>query len=276
MTKEIKKIRVSGQTIEISNPSKILFPKSKITKWQVVQYYKKIAKKMLPHIKDRPISMMRYPNGIKKEGFFQKNVSDFFPKWVKTVSIRRKEQENIRMVICNDVKTLVYLANLACITPHVWLSRKDRPNLPDRIIFDLDPGKKAFSSVIEAAYILKKILDKKKMRSQIMTTGSKGLHIIVPIKRGDDFVKTRKLAKEIAKEAVGLNPNLLTIEPRKEKRKGKIFIDYLRNGYAQTAVAPYALRAIEKAPIAMPLSWGDLKRKGLGPQSYTLDDLLTK
>lgn len=262
--------KVGGKKLEISNPDKVLFPKSKITKKDLITYYQKIAKYMLPFMKDRPISMKRYPNGINQEGFFQKNVSDFFPKWIETVSVKREGKEKIKMMICNDAISLCYLANLACITPHIWLSKKNSLNSPDRMIFDLDPNKKDFSSVKEAAFLLKEILDKRRMKSYVMTTGSKGLHVIVFLRSKTTFEKTRKKAKEIAKELVEKDPKKFTIESRKSKRKNKVYIDYLRNGYAQTAVAPYSVRAKENAPVAVPISWKELKSKGINAQSYNI------
>jgi bifunctional non-homologous end joining protein LigD len=183
--------------VEITNPNKILFPKSKITKEEFVDYYKFIAKKMLPLIKDRPISMQRFPGGINGIVFFQKNVFEYFPSWIKTVSVKRKNKENIKMALCNDRDSLLYLANQVCV-PHVWLSRKDKLDYPDRMIFDLDPPKDDFPSVVKASLDLKKMLDELKLPSFVMTTGSKGLHVVIPIKREKKFDEVRHFARKIA------------------------------------------------------------------------------
>jgi bifunctional non-homologous end joining protein LigD len=253
-------ITVSGKKIELTHQNKILFPKSKITKGDLISYYTWISKWMLPLIKDRPISMHRFPNGISQEGFFQKNASDYFPKWVCQKSIQSKGKGKMTMVIGGDKPTLVYLANQACITPHIWLSRTDKPDYPDRMIFDLDPPGKDFAPVKKGAQVIKELLDALKLKSFLMTTGSKGLHVVIPIKREFNFTEVRKIAKKIAEACVEKEPKLFTVQHRKAKRGKLIFIDYLRNGFGQTAVAPFAVRAYEKAPIALPIDWKELLR----------------
>ncbi|MGD2170236.1 MAG: non-homologous end-joining DNA ligase [Chlamydiota bacterium] len=263
-------ITVEKQKIEITNPEKVLFPKSKITKKDLIEYYLNVADLMLPLIKDRPITMFRYPNGITQEHFVQKNASEYFPKWVKTKSVKREGKSSISMVVCNDKKTLVYLANQACITPHIWLSRKDSLHKPDRLIFDLDPPKGNFEIVVQGAFDLKELFEKEfHITPFVMTTGSKGVHVIVPIKRDLDYTKVRGFAKKIGEILVENNPDDYTINPRKEKRKNKLFIDYMRNAFAQTAVAPYAVRALEKAPVAAPIKWTELK-KNLDISKFTI------
>lgn len=255
--------------VKITHSSRILFPKSKITKKEFIAYYQKIAKKILPLIKDRPVSMQRFPEGIQGEIFFQKKVSSYFPKWLKKVSVKREGKENINMAICNDLDSLLYLANQICVL-HIWLSKKGKLNYPDRLIFDLDPSGNNFSKIIEAALDLKKILDQLDLPSFIMTTGSKGLHIVIPIKPKLVFDQARNLARSIASLLVLKYPQKYTIEPRLNKRKNKVFIDYLRNAFAQTAVAPYSIRPIESGPIAMPLEWKELSNKKLSSQSFNI------
>lgn len=259
--------------VEITREDKILFPKDKFTKGDLITYYQAVASRMLPLIKDRPISMKRYPNGIKKEGFIQKKVSDYFPSWIKTKSVARKGQSKINMLICNDKSTLTYLANQACITPHIWLSKKEALEKPNRIVFDLDPPGKNFAKVIEAARDLREILEKDlKLKCYVMTTGSKGLHIVIPIKKEYSFEETRAFAKKVGQLLCLEKPSKYTVNPRKSGRRSKVFIDYLRNGYAQTGVAPYALRALDGAPIATPLSWREVTSK-LSPQSFHIKNI---
>jgi len=259
--------------VEITHVDKLLFPKDKITKADLIKYYELAAKRMLPLIKDRPITMKRYPNGIKKEGFVQKSASDYFPKWIKTVSVGRKGKSAIKMVLCNDKDTLKYLANQACITPHIWLSRKDSPDCPDRMIFDLDPPGKNFALVLEAARDLRELLEKDfKLKAFVMTTGSKGLHVVVPIKREHTFDEVRGCAKAIGSLLVEKKPGKYTLNPRKTARGKKLFIDYMRNGYAQTTVAPYAVRALDGAPIATPITWREVT-SSLTAQKYHLKNI---
>jgi bifunctional non-homologous end joining protein LigD len=267
-------MKIGKFSVEVTHEEKILFPKSKISKKDLIDYYQKASCRMLPHLKDRPISLMRYPNGINKEGFLQKNISDYFPKWIKRVSVSRKEKSSIHMVLCNDKATLIYLINQNCITSHIWLSKKDKKDVPDRLIFDLDAPKSKFSLAIEAALGLKDILEKDLNLSVfVMTTGSNGLHVVVPIKREKNFDFTRQIAKKIAQILVEKSPKKFTTEQRKNKRGNKLFIDCMRNGFAQTSVAPYSVRAIEKAPIATPLFWKDLSKSDLTAQFFNIENI---
>ena len=166
------------------------------------------------------------------------------------------------MVLCNNVETLLWLANQNCITPHIWLSRIDKPHIPDRLIFDLDlPARKDFSFAIEGALILRNFLEKKlQLKTFVNTTGSKGVHIVIPIKREWDFDAVRAFAKSVTELLAKLHPKLFTSEMRKNKRRGKIYLDIQRNGYGQTVVAPFAIRPKDGAPLALPISWSQLKK----------------
>jgi len=219
--------------------------------------------------------MQRFPNGIEKEGFFQKDASDYFPEWITRVSIARKTEGLVEYVVIDKAATLVYLANQACITPHIWLSRADQLNKPDRMIFDLDPsGKKfSFSDVQKAAQEIKKILDACDLPTFYMLTGSRGAHIIVPLKRIHTFDETREFAYDVAQLLAHKFPKLMTIEMRKNKRGKRIFVDWLRNGFGATAVAPYAVRPHENAPVAMPVTWKELQSSDMHSQKYTIKDI---
>lgn len=245
--------------VEISNADKIIFPKKKITKGQMISYYEKIAPLMLPYLKDRPLTLHRFPNGVKESGFYQKNASDYFPDFLKTVKVETEEGTNTQ-VICNDVKSLVYLANQGTVEFHIWLSKKDKLRQPDKIIFDLDPSEDDFEKIKEGAKTLRDLLKKKKIDPSLMTSGKSGLHLYYKIRRGKDFEQVKEIAREIAEEAEKEAPDLFTTQVRKDKRDGKIFVDFLRNAYAQTAVCPYSLRATEEAGIATPIEWEELKR----------------
>lgn len=258
--------------MELSNPKKILFPKDKVTKEMIASYYKRVAPLMLPLIKDHPCVMERFPNGIKAKGFFQKNIDKSFPKWISKVSVKRKSASRGHLLLCQNQKTLFYLSQIACITPHLWLSAKNSLEKPDRIIFDLDPPKGNPSLAKEAALHLKTILEEKgKLKAFLMTSGSKGFHVVVPIKPFYPFERVRFFAKKIAEILVEERPEKFSVAPRKALRKNRLFIDYLRNAYAQHAVAPYALRPLDGAPIAMPISWEELSNTT--PQSFSLKNI---
>lgn len=255
----------------MSRPEKILFPKDKITKADLAGYYKKAWKRMSRHFKDRPLVMQRFPNGIDKEGFFQKNVGEYFPNFIPTIKVPKKENGMNELVLCNSLKTLLFLADQAVITFHLWLSKKKDLNRPDKIVFDLDPPKGvSFAKVVKLAKLLRDLIEEE---SFPMLTGSRGLHIILPLKGKITYEESRQFAKEVAEMLEKKYPSLCTTTAKKEKREGKIYIDTNRNGYAQLSVAPYSVRAKDGAPIALPISWEGLGKKGLRSDSFTIKDI---
>jgi bifunctional non-homologous end joining protein LigD len=259
--------------ITLTNTKKILFTKDKITKGDLIAYYKKIAPIMLPYIKDRAVTLHRFPDGITKEGFYQKDISDYFPSWIKRKAIPKEGGKNT-YVVCNDADTLVYLANQACITPHIWLSTINNLKKPTRMIFDLDPGKtQDFELVRQTALLIRKALKKHNLTSYVMTTGSRGVHIVIPLDGKETFDTVRAYARAIAQHVVAQNPKQLTIEPRLNKRRGRLFIDITRNAYAQTTAAPYAVRAKHGAPVATPLTWKELENKKITAQTFTIKNI---
>lgn len=268
------KIKSGRYTIEISNADKVLFGKSDITKGDLINYYHMIAPIMLPYCDDRPISMQRFPNGINHEGFFQKDAGDYFPDWITRVAIPRQTEGLVHYVVIDKPATLIYLANQACITPHVWLSRTDNLEKPDRLIFDLDPADAhSFGDVQRAAVELKKILDECELPTFCMLTGSRGAHIVVPLKRLHTFEEVRTFAHDIAKLLAAQFPDMVTVTMHKAHRGKRIFIDWLRNGFGATAVPPYAVRAHEGAPVAMPVTWEELLAKNMNSQKYTINNV---
>ncbi len=276
-------LKVGKYNIEITNSAKEIFPLSHITKGEIVNYYVRIADTMVPHMKNRLISMQRFPNGINHESFFQKNIGDYFPAWIKNVSVKKQTEGVVHYAVCNDAATLVYLANQLCLTPHIWLSKADKLDYPDRMIFDLDPAtahdvttKKDFDSVRKTAFLIKEALEQLDLIPFVMTTGSRGVHVVVPIKRQYTFDEVRDFARDIAQLLVNEYPKELTLEVRKEKRRGRIFMDVLRNAFGQTGVAPYAIRAREGAPIATPITWQELKSPTMHAQRYTIKTIFRR
>lgn len=270
--------RTYGKTeVELSNLDKVFFPEHGYTKGDLVDYYEKIADIMLPHIEGRPLTMIRFPNGIEDKRFFQKDAPDYFPDWIAKKSFEKKEGGSTNYVICNDKASLVYLTNQACITPHIWLSKEDKPDHPDRMIFDLDPSKEGFDAVKEAAFSIRELLeDELGLPVFLMTTGSRGLHLVTPLKRNHDFDEVRDFAQQAAKYLEQKYPETMTTAARKEKREDRLFLDVARNASAQTSVAPYAVRPIEGAPVATPIDWDELKKPDLSAQSYTIKNIFRR
>lgn len=270
-----------GRSLEISNPHKLYFPADDLTKGDLIAYYRRIAEVMLPHLRQRPIAMQRFPDGIEAEGFYQKEAPDYFPDWIERVPILVESQNEIQpQVVCNDAATLVYLVNQGCITPHAWLSRADNAYRPDRLIFDLDPpeneAENDFDLVLAAAHALRQALTALDLTPFVMTTGSRGLHVVAPLDSSVDFDTVRAFARQVADRLAEQQPDKFTTETRKAKRNGRLFLDYLRNAYAQTAVAAYAVRPLPGAPVATPLDWDELNRSDLHAQRYNVRNIFQR
>lgn len=268
-------ITIGGHKIELERLDKPFFPNSGLTKGDIVDYYRRIAPVALPHWRDRPLTMQRFPDGIGEEGFFQKDIPDYFPRWIHRATLSKEDGE-VTHVVARDAATLVYLANQGCITAHLGLSRIDRIDRPDRMIFDLDPSSDDFAKVQEAARLLCARLDEVGLACFAQTTGSRGLHVVVPLDRSAGFDEVRRFARDVAARLAEGHPALLTVAQRKAERGDKLYLDTQRNAYGQTAVAPYALRAREGAPVATPLDWSEVGSVKLTAQRYTLSNIFRR
>ncbi len=276
-------LEIDHHEIALSNTDKVYFPASKkikskaITKGEIIDYYYHIAPTMLPYLRDRPLTVQRYPEGITGESFFQKDAPDYFPAWIKRIPIKDANGNTTDYVNCTDAATLVYLANQGAIVYHVWTSKMDKPKHPDRLIFDLDPsGKSGFAQVRWAAKKLKHMFDLLELTSFVMTTGSRGVHIVVPLKpiyTNDEVVS---FARSIAEYLIGRYPQKLTLSMPKHERGDRIFLDIYRNSYAHHGVAPYSVRALPGAPIATPITWQELLTKGVKSQDYTISNIFRR
>jgi bifunctional non-homologous end joining protein LigD len=266
---------VEGHEVKLSNPDKVLFPTAGLTKADLAGYYERIAPVMLPHVAGRPLSLERYPDGVDAEGFMQKNASDYFPSWIRRARLA-KQDGVVEHVVAEDAATLVYLANQAVITIHVGLSRIDRIDCPDRMVIDLDPSDDDFAKVKRAARLARALLADVGLVPFLQTTGSRGLHIWVPLDRSADFDQVRDFAANVAELLVARRPRELTTAQRKAKRGDRVFVDVARNAYAQTAVAPYSVRARPQAPVATPIDWAELGDPKLLPQRYTIQNIFRR
>jgi bifunctional non-homologous end joining protein LigD len=268
-------VEVKGRRLKLSNLEKVLFPAAGLTKADLIDYYERVAPVMLPHLAGRPLSLERYPDGIDAEGFMQKNASGYFPKWIRRARLA-KQDGAVAHVVADDAPTLVYLANQACVSLHVGLSRIDRIDHPDRMVLDLDPSDQDFEKVRRAARDARALLEEVGLVPFLQTTGSRGLHLWVPLDRSADFDEVRAFASELAEVLVARRPAELTTAQRKAKRGDRVLLDIARNAYAQTAVAPYSVRARPQAPVATPLEWAALDAPKLEPQRYTIKNLFRR
>jgi bifunctional non-homologous end joining protein LigD len=253
----------------ITHPDKILFPQEGITKGELASYYETIAPVMLPHLCGRPITMERYHRGIAEKGFFQKDVVKGFPEWLQRVEVPKKNGTVHHPVAC-DARSLLWLANQNCITPHVWTLRVPKLYQPDICVFDLDPMDDRLDVLRAAALALRDLLQELGLKSWVKTSGSKGFHIVVPIEGNDGFGEVSRFAHAVASLLVKRDPGHLTLEFAKADRGGRILIDTGRNGYSATFAAAYAVRAVPGAPVSGPCTWEEIERGEIAPRTLTL------
>lgn len=269
------KVRAGRRTVEVKRVDKVLFPggggAKEYTKGDLVDYYRSVAEFMLPHLRGRPLMLERHPDGIDGPQFMQKNTPEHYPDWISRVEVA-KENGTVCHTVCDDVATLVYLADQACLTLHRWLSRTGQVDRPDRLVFDLDPAGDDFGQVRQAAALLGELLDELRLPSALMTTGSRGLHIVVPLKGEEDFDQVREFARDVADTLADAHPDRLTTAARKKDRGDRLYLDVQRNAYAQTAVAPYTVRPRPGAPVATPLTWSHLDDPDLDARRWTIAD----
>jgi bifunctional non-homologous end joining protein LigD len=261
-------LRVGRRVVSISHPDKPLFSDPGLTKLELARYYERVAPAMLMHLRGRPLALQAFPDGIGAKGFFLKSVPRYFPDWIETVNVP-KRGGTLTQVLATDAATLVYLAGQNVITPHIWLSRADRPQHPDRLILDFDPSPGArFADVRAAAREAGERLRDAGLVTYAMVTGSRGVHVVCPLRRGPDFTAAHRFARALAEAMVSDNPRRLTLEWRRADRGARIYVDVNRNAYAQHVVAPYSVRPRPGAPVAMPIEWDELSEPRLKPDRY--------
>lgn len=267
--------RYGRYSVDTSNEDKVLFPDCGLTKGELIDYYESVSEHFVRHASDRPLTMQRFPDGIDAGGFFQKQIGNYFPDWIERASVRISEGRQ-QQVVCNNQATLAYLANQACVTAHLFSSRVDRLDTPDRLTIDLDPPGDAFDVVRQAALRCRRMFDELGLSSFVKTTGSRGLHVVVPLRREEGYDRIRDFAGQFAAMLTSRYPQELTTEQRKAKRRGRLFVDIGRNAYAQTAVAPYSVRALPGAPVAMPIEWPELEDGALHARSFDVGNVLRR
>jgi bifunctional non-homologous end joining protein LigD len=254
----------------ITHPDKILFPDDGITKGELAEYYEAIAPIMVPHIRDRPITMERFPAGIGRKGFIQKDVSRGFPDWLPRVEVPKKGG-TVHHPLVTDARSLLWIVNQNCVTPHVWTRRAPDLYHPDVCVFDLDPSKEDEPDVLRgAALALRDLLDELDLPSWVKTSGSKGFHIVVPLDGKAEVDRVAGFADAVGTLLVKRHPKTLTQEFSKEDRGGRIYIDTGRNGYSATFAAVYAVRPKPGAPVSAPCTWDEVERGAVGPRTFTL------
>jgi bifunctional non-homologous end joining protein LigD len=262
---------IDGHTLKFTNLKKVFYPDEGYTKRGVINYYDAVSGLILPHLKDRPLSLKRYPNGIKDEFFFQKHVPESFAPWLRTELIDSDRNEApINYVFAQDRASLLYLANLGCIDQNPWMSRLGSLDNPDFILIDLDPQECPYDMIVEAALLVKQVLDEIGLEGYPKTTGGRGMHIYVPVETDYTYEQTRTFAEVIARIVVRRKPEIFTTPRSVAKReRNRVYFDWVQNAKSKTIAAPYVLRAYPGAPVATPLEWAEV-RKGLNPRQFNI------
>src|ERR1700730_16736306 len=273
---------VEGKKLSVSNLDKILYPKVGVAKEQVIDYYIRITPVLLPHLKDRPLTMKRYPDGVEGEFFYEKNCPSHRPKWVKTAKVW-SEGNNRMMDYClaQDLPTLVWAANLADLELHTSLARKNKVSRPTMMVFDLDPG--APADIVQCSQVglwLRDLLGKMKLKSFAKTSGSKGLQVYVPLNTPATFDQTKDLSRALAQLLEREHGDLVTSSMSKAVRKGKVFVDWSQNDEHKTTICVYSLRAKEEPSVSTPVTWDEvancLKRKKADLLKFRSDQTLAR
>jgi len=263
--------------LQVTHPQRVMFPSEGITKGDIVDYYCRVAPVMVPHLRNRPLMLERYRAGVDQGGFYQKEAGEYFPAMIRRVDVP-KEGGVVHHPVVDDEDGLVYLANQGCLTFHCWLPQADRLRQPDRVIVDLDPPATAgaFSTVRSTALRLRKVFEGLGLAAFVQTTGSRGLHVVAPIVPGPDNEEVLAFAHRLAEQLAASDPGRLTTEFRKAKRGARLYLDVARNGYAQTVVAPYTVRARPGAPVATPLDWDEVRTTRLTPDRWTIGNIFRR
>src|SRR5499433_1140058 len=252
---------VDDRKLQVSNLDKVLYPKAGFTKTQVIDYYIRIASVLLPHLKDRPLTMKRYPDGVDGQFFYEKNCPSHRPKWVQTAKVWSEGNQRImNYCLANDLPTLVWAANLADLELHTSLSRKDNLDCPTMMVFDLDPG--APADIVQCCQVglwLHDLLGKMKLKSFAKTSGSKGLQVYVPLNTPVTYDQTKDLSRSLAQLLENAHGNLVTSNMSKSVRKGKVFVDWSQNDEHKTTICVYSLRAKEEPTVSTPVTWDEVE-----------------
>jgi bifunctional non-homologous end joining protein LigD len=262
---------MGDREIAVTHPERVVFPDDGITKGELVEYYLTVAGAMLPLVAGRPVTLQRFPDGLRRPGFYQKQVGAHFPDWIERVTVPKAGRGGtVTHMVCRHPEDLAWMANHGSITPHVWLSRVGSLERPDLLVLDLDPATPDLSAVLGAAKRLHALLDELELPSYVKTTGSRGLHVAVPLDREVTTAQAEALAYDLARALAERDPERLTTEWLLEDRGGRLLIDTAGNRWAQMIAAPYAVRALPGAPVSTPLAWGELEEPGFNPRDHNL------
>jgi bifunctional non-homologous end joining protein LigD len=266
--------------VKLSSPDRVLYPDDGITKGDLFEYYGEIAPAILPHLKDRPFTLKRYPHGITQEAYFQKQAPKGIPDWIPTRQFTTHPREGgsrlVDFALVNSRDALLWMVQMNCIDMNAWYSRVDKPERPDYVVFDLDPPDDGFANAIRVAHLTREALDRLDLRSYVKTSGASGIHVLVPITRRSGFDETYAFAERVARTVEEENPGLATTEWLKRKRpEGAVLVDHRQNGHGKTIASVYSVRPRPGAPVSTPLRWDELT-DDVRPRAFGMREALDR
>jgi bifunctional non-homologous end joining protein LigD len=272
--------RSAGQIqapVKFTNVDKVMFPSAGLTKGELLQFYLNIAPWLLPHLRDRPLTLERLPDGVMDGAprFWQKNTPNYYPDWIPRINLPTEQGKPVHYAIVNDEAALAYLVNQGTITFHTWFSRTGDLDRPDFVVFDLDPSGAPFPDVVRIARTLHDLLNAAKVKSYPKTSGKSGIHILVPWRKQGGYDEARAWAMAVARAAVNVLPKIATLERSKSARRGRVYVDVMQNAQGRHAVPPYVVRATPDATVSTPLEWKEVNA-GLNPRRFTMDAVVKR
>jgi bifunctional non-homologous end joining protein LigD len=272
--------RIGRRSVRVTSADRVLFPGDGVTKGDLVSYYVDVAPALVPHLRNRPFTLKRYPHGIRERPYFQKQAPQGLPAWIPTRQFRTWPREGgsrlVDFVLVNEPAAVAWMVQMNCVDMNAWYSRVDKPERPDYVVFDLDPpeSRNGFTQAIQVAHLVREALEQLELRSYVKTSGADGIHVLVPITRRSTFSETYELAELVSRKLESENPGLVTTEWLKKKRRG-VLVDHRQNGHGKTIASAYSVRPKPGAPVSTPLRWEELGEK-VRPRDFGMREALER
>jgi bifunctional non-homologous end joining protein LigD len=273
-------VRIGRRSVRVTSADRVLFPGDGVTKGDLVSYYVDVAPALVPHLRNRPFTLKRYPHGIRERPYFQKQAPQGLPSWIPTRQFRTWPREGgsrlVDFVLVNEPAAVAWMVQMNCIDMNAWYSRVDKPERPDYVVFDLDPpeSRNGFTQAIRVAHLVREALERLELRSYVKTSGADGIHVLLPITRRSTFPETYELAELVSRKLEAENPGLVTTEWLKKKRRG-VLVDHRQNGHGKTIASAYSVRPKPGAPVSTPLRWEELGEK-VRPRDFGMREALER
>jgi bifunctional non-homologous end joining protein LigD len=273
-------VRIGRRSVRVTSADRVLFPGDGVTKGDLVSYYVDVAPVLVPHLRNRPFTLKRYPHGIRERPYFQKQAPQGLPSWIPTRQFRTWPREGgsrlVDFVLVNEPAAVAWMVQMNCIDMNAWYSRVDKPERPDYVVFDLDPpeSRNGFTQAIRVAHLVREALERLELRSYVKTSGADGIHVLLPITRRSTFPETYELAELVSRKLEAENPGLVTTEWLKKKRRG-VLVDHRQNGHGKTIASAYSVRPKPGAPVSTPLRWEELGEK-VRPRDFGMREALER